>query len=573
VKFLCEQCKAKYQIADDKVAGKTVRMKCRKCGHNIEVRAEVTESSVSTRLPPPPARTPAPAPASPLPKPAPRPGEGPGATKATPAPFRPPPPRPPGPLAGAFKSSVQRDDEGGAPLDMSVSGGADDWYVAVNGVPVGPIRVAEVRRKAALGAVTEDSLAWQEGLDEWRPLRSFPELAGVVREAAATGRASAVPPPPRERASVPPPPPRTGLQRPPSPSRPSFPQPPPPSGATATGRNNVVPITSRLATAEKVEPAAKAAPAEQSAALRALAPDLVPEVAPDPFALPPPKTEPAARTSPATPAPVPAPTPAASAAAAATDTAGAGVVSAPAAPPAPAPARKEVPWIPLAMVALALGFGAMAGYAIFFKPSAPPPSPPAVAQAPSAAVPAATLSAAPSPPAPAAADSGRPGAASSQPATTPPAASPPRAAAPAGAPPPAAARASATAPAAPGRSLDLHSLTQSGAVSPGIDDTGGGSDGPKAPGQCYTQGQVQQVLQMHQVGVRRTCWERSASTRPTLNVSVSMTLRPDGAVQSVAASSDDPAINKCIESEVQGWHFPAMGCSQQTAFSFKFVRQ
>jgi predicted Zn finger-like uncharacterized protein len=39
LKFFCEQCKAKYQIADEKVAGKTVRMKCRKCGHLIELRA------------------------------------------------------------------------------------------------------------------------------------------------------------------------------------------------------------------------------------------------------------------------------------------------------------------------------------------------------------------------------------------------------------------------------------------------------------------------------------------------------------------------------------------------------
>ena len=39
MKFLCENCKAKYQIADEKVAGKTVRMKCRKCGHQIEVDA------------------------------------------------------------------------------------------------------------------------------------------------------------------------------------------------------------------------------------------------------------------------------------------------------------------------------------------------------------------------------------------------------------------------------------------------------------------------------------------------------------------------------------------------------
>jgi predicted Zn finger-like uncharacterized protein len=63
VKFLCDQCKAKYQIADEKAAGKTVRMKCRKCGHLIEVRAAVTETSVSS-LPPPPA-APGRAPAAP----------------------------------------------------------------------------------------------------------------------------------------------------------------------------------------------------------------------------------------------------------------------------------------------------------------------------------------------------------------------------------------------------------------------------------------------------------------------------------------------------------------------------
>ena len=57
MKFLCEQCKAKYQIADEKAVGKTVRMKCRKCGHLIEVRAAVTETSVASE---PAERAPAP---------------------------------------------------------------------------------------------------------------------------------------------------------------------------------------------------------------------------------------------------------------------------------------------------------------------------------------------------------------------------------------------------------------------------------------------------------------------------------------------------------------------------------
>src|SRR5690606_3418951 len=39
MRFNCQSCGAKYQIADEKVAGKTVRMKCRKCGTEIQVRA------------------------------------------------------------------------------------------------------------------------------------------------------------------------------------------------------------------------------------------------------------------------------------------------------------------------------------------------------------------------------------------------------------------------------------------------------------------------------------------------------------------------------------------------------
>lgn len=89
MKFLCDNCKAKYQIGDDKVAGKTVRMKCRRCGHLITISASVTESSVARRLAGDPT---APAVASPaIPAPAP---------SAEPIPLVPrsPPQRPPGPL-------------------------------------------------------------------------------------------------------------------------------------------------------------------------------------------------------------------------------------------------------------------------------------------------------------------------------------------------------------------------------------------------------------------------------------------------------------------------------------------
>jgi predicted Zn finger-like uncharacterized protein len=52
MKFVCDNCKAKYQIGDDKIAGKTVRMKCRKCGHLIQVSALLTEQTLVGKLAP-----------------------------------------------------------------------------------------------------------------------------------------------------------------------------------------------------------------------------------------------------------------------------------------------------------------------------------------------------------------------------------------------------------------------------------------------------------------------------------------------------------------------------------------
>src|SRR5262249_32211417 len=211
--------------SDEKVAGKTVRMKCRKCGHQIEVRAAVTETSVSSALPqsdsppapgaPSPATRPSTAPAAPRPGAA-RPG-GLATSLSAARPAAPRAPQPPagGALAGAFKSSVQKDgDEAAAAMELLELSSADEWYCAINGVPVGPIRMTELRRKAALGAVTEDSLVWQEGLEEWRVAKTIPELAAIIREASASGRPSLVAPQPPDavgRSSLPPPGPAPAL--------------------------------------------------------------------------------------------------------------------------------------------------------------------------------------------------------------------------------------------------------------------------------------------------------------------------------------------------------------------------
>ena len=52
MKFLCPSCKAKYQIADEKVAGRSVRMKCRKCGFMIQVSSAMAAPSGGGSDPP-----------------------------------------------------------------------------------------------------------------------------------------------------------------------------------------------------------------------------------------------------------------------------------------------------------------------------------------------------------------------------------------------------------------------------------------------------------------------------------------------------------------------------------------
>jgi len=269
MKFLCPSCKAKYQIADEKVAGRSVRMKCRKCGFMIQVSSAMAAPSGAGSEPPiadddatsapPPAAEPAkksapqaaaPPPAAPrvvpsaaakapaakgpaLPAPRPPPGKQVG---AVPKPAAPPArpsafkasaplaaaPRPvaaaaatavaaapqahdyegeddvtrmadAGALAGAFTQAFGGGADVAAEVPAALSMPGDEWFVGINGVPVGPIRLSELRSKAASGAVNKESLVWRDGFEDWRPLKTYPELLAIVEEGLSSARASLTP--------------------------------------------------------------------------------------------------------------------------------------------------------------------------------------------------------------------------------------------------------------------------------------------------------------------------------------------------------------------------------------------
>lgn len=96
-----------------------------------------------------------------------------------------------GALAGAFSLAVGSSTDSHGPDSLSMP--ADEWFVGINGVPVGPIRLSELRSKAASGSVNRESLVWRDGFEDWRPLGTFPELSAIVDESLSSARASLTP--------------------------------------------------------------------------------------------------------------------------------------------------------------------------------------------------------------------------------------------------------------------------------------------------------------------------------------------------------------------------------------------
>ncbi|MFP6686423.1 MAG: GYF domain-containing protein, partial [Polyangiaceae bacterium] len=177
MRFNCQNCGAKYQIADEKVAGKTVRMKCRKCGTVIQVRARPTEAGI------------VPSYVGPLPAPAT--GSQPPAAEREFAPRVAPVPVATGsqpdeptvvmskPLTDMLKASGSTLGPGATPPGSNDA--ATEWFVGLGGEPVGPVPKSYLASEFESGRVRADSLVWCEGMGDWKPLGSVGALADIAR--------------------------------------------------------------------------------------------------------------------------------------------------------------------------------------------------------------------------------------------------------------------------------------------------------------------------------------------------------------------------------------------------------
>ena len=183
MRFSCDKCAAKYTIADEKVRGKVVAVKCSKCGNRITVNGkaleveEPQEEEEATRvasLSDLEEALRANSPSSPAPAAAPQ-------ASPQPAPAAPPP--------------VAAPVEPPAPAGPTVS---DGWYAIIDAEQLGPLPPAETLRLLKAGRLVAQTYVWRDGEIDWKKAEEVGEFETLL---VAPPPAPALPPPVPEPAA------------------------------------------------------------------------------------------------------------------------------------------------------------------------------------------------------------------------------------------------------------------------------------------------------------------------------------------------------------------------------------
>jgi predicted Zn finger-like uncharacterized protein len=170
MKFLCGSCRTKYQISDEKVRGKILTIRCKKCGAKVLVKESLAQSNGIAVAPVAEAAEAREAKREPARKVA-------GSASS---------------LAGAFEVAM-----GQAADDMPTSIGPTpaneendfEWFTAIDGVQYGPFAYSEIQRRVRVGELQGRHYVWHDGFGPWRRVREVDALAGLMPDAEPAERA------------------------------------------------------------------------------------------------------------------------------------------------------------------------------------------------------------------------------------------------------------------------------------------------------------------------------------------------------------------------------------------------
>ena len=141
MRISCQSCAAKYTIADEKVVGKVIKIKCKKCSSTIVVN-----------------------------------GNDPGA------------------LAQLQADGAGFEDQAATQLlsqpapGMGAASG-DDWTVSAADDDQRAMTTAQIVSEYAAGSLNADTYVWRDGMGDWQPIQQVPELMALIA-GGEIGRAS-----------------------------------------------------------------------------------------------------------------------------------------------------------------------------------------------------------------------------------------------------------------------------------------------------------------------------------------------------------------------------------------------
>jgi len=129
MRISCQSCQSKYNVADEKVQGKIVKIRCRKCGSTIVVNGTAGASSNG--------------------------------------------------------SAATEPSQPGAAFD-----GGEQWHVNVNDNDQRSMSMADLVEAYNSGVVTQETFIWTDGMDDWKPLSEVDAVVAALHAHAEQAAAS-----------------------------------------------------------------------------------------------------------------------------------------------------------------------------------------------------------------------------------------------------------------------------------------------------------------------------------------------------------------------------------------------
>lgn len=171
MRFTCDSCEARYTIADEKVRGRILKVRCKRCGSPILLKYEEPEEELVD-------------------------GGDADATRVM------------------RQDDVRRAIETGESLSGGVvakskarpvsappPGERREWYFLENAQELGPFSVGELTTKARDGRIQPRTYVWRDGMPQWGRLHDVEELASLL--AVVNSLSASDEPPAETRARVP----------------------------------------------------------------------------------------------------------------------------------------------------------------------------------------------------------------------------------------------------------------------------------------------------------------------------------------------------------------------------------